>query len=185
MPSFQISGRGQSTGRNRKRTVRAIDRPAALNMMKAEGTLVDECVELPYPLASRELRDHLSGLGVSLAEEASLPECVFEVLRWCIVNRRRVHIQHLTDVEGKPWRAQVEPHGFQRSREGFRLRCYLPGQDNEPDVISDFQIAGWHLYLIEDIDWVQATESLFEPRPYRRTDEEVSLEISFGTTPRP
>lgn len=159
--------------------MRAIDQAAALATMEAEGTLVDECVELPYPLASRELRDHLLGLGVTIAEEPSRPECVFEILRWCILNRRRAHIQHLTDVEGNPWRAQVEPHGFRRSREGFRLRCYLPWQENEPDVVSDFQTAGWHLYLVEDIDWVQATQSAFEARPYRRTDDEASLEISF------
>ena len=179
MPSFQIAGRGKSSGRKRKRTVRAIDQIAALALMEAEGTLVDECVELPYPMASPELRDHLLSLGVTMSEDSSRPECVFEVLRWCIMNRCVAVVQHLTDVEGNPWCAHVEPHGFQRSREGFRLRCYLPEQENEPDIVSEFETAGWHLYLVEDIDWVEATQSTFERRPYSRTDDEVSFAVSF------
>lgn len=159
--------------------MRAIDQAAALALMEAEGTLVDTCVELPYPQASLELRDHVASLGVRMSEDSSRPECVFEILHWCLVNRRYAAIRYLTDVEGNPWCARVEPHGFQRSREGFRLRCYLPAQENEPDVVSDFQVSGWHLYLLEDIDSVEATESKFESRPYRRTDDEVSMTISF------
>ena len=111
------------SGRKRKRTLQA------LTLIEAEGTLVDECAELPYPLASPELRSHLLGLGVITADDASYRECVFEVLRWCIVHRRCARIRYLTHVEGHPWSAVVEPHGFQRSREGFRLRCYLPLTD--------------------------------------------------------
>lgn len=179
MPSFQVLGRGKSTGRKRKRIVRAIDRSTALVIMDAEGTLVDECLELPHPFASRELRDHVADLGVTLFDEPSRPECVFEVLRWCIVNRKYASVQYLTDVEGNPWRARIEPHGFRRSKEGFRLRCYLPRQENEPDVVSDYQTEGWHLYLVEDIDWIEATQTGFERRPYTRSDDEVSLAISF------
>jgi hypothetical protein len=179
VPTFQILGRGKASGRARKRTLRVIDRATALKMMEDEGTLVDECVELPYPAASPELRNHLLGLGVTTADDASHPECVFEALRWCIVHRRCARIRHLTDVEGNPWIAVVEPHGFRRSREGFRLRCYLPPSEHEPDVVADFQIAGWHLYLIEDIEQIEVTSAAFEQRPYRRTDDEVSITISF------
>jgi hypothetical protein len=184
MASFQILGRGKSSGRQRKRSVRAIDQAAALALMEAEGTLVDHCVELPYPQASPELRDHVASLGIRISEDSSRPECVFEILRWCLVNRRHAAIRYLTDVEGNPWSAHVEPHGFQRSPEGFRLRCYLPAHENEPDVVSDFQVSGWHLYLLEDIDSVEATESKFEPRPYRRTDDEASMTISFRVEKR-
>ena len=183
MPTFEIAGKGKASGRKRKRTVRTIDRAAALAVMEAEGTLVDECVELPYPPASHELRDRVLSLGVSITDDASHPECVFEVLRWCIVHRRCARIRYLTDVDGNPWSAVVEPHGFQRSREGFRLRCYLPPDEHEPDVVSDFQIAGWHLYLIEDIEQIEATSLAFEQRPYRRTDDEVSITISFAAPP--
>lgn len=179
MASFQISGRGRSSGRRRRRTVRAVDRESALAVMEAEGAIVDECVELPYPLASPEILDHLKGLGVSVSEGASMPECVFEVMRWCIVRHRLVHIQHLEDVEGQPWRAEVEPHGVHRSREGYRLRCFLPPRQGEPDVVADFQVAGWHLYLIEDISWIEAAANTFEPRPCRRLDDEVTSSITF------
>jgi len=151
-------------------------------MMDAEGTLVDECVELPYPPANRELVEHVASLGVDLPSEPSRPECVFEVLRWCIRRHRLVSIVYLTDVEGHPWSAQVEPHGFGSSKEGIRLRCYLPTQNNEPDVVSDFQTCGWHLYLIEDIEWAQGGLTDFKPRPYTQGDDEVSLTISFGTS---
>jgi hypothetical protein len=157
-----------------------LDRETALTMMDAEGTIVDEWVELPYPPASRELRDQVLGLGVSTADDASLPECIFEVLRWCITHRRCARIRYLADLQGSPWVAVVEPHGFQKSREGFRLRCYLPPADDEPDVVSDFQIAGWHLYLIEDIEHIEVTAQTFDDRPYRRVDNEVSITIAFA-----
>ena len=179
MPSFQVSGRGKSTGRKRKRVVRAIDQSTAITVMEAEGTQVDECLELPYPSADRQLVDHVGSLGVILGERPSRPECVFEVLRWCIVNQKYASIQHLTDVEGNPWRARVEPHGFQRSKEGYRVRCYLPSQENEPDTVTADQIEGWHLYLVEDIESIEATPIGFERRPYRRADDEASLTISF------
>ena len=179
MPTFQISGRGKISERKRRRSVRVIDRATVLKLMEAEGTLVDECVELPYPPASPALRDYVLGLGVSLAHDASHPECVFEVLRWCIVHRRAARIRYLTDIDGSPWNAVIEPHGFQRSREGFRVRCYLPPTEPEPDVVADFQVSGWHLYLIEDIEQIEVTSVAFEPRPYRRTDDEVSITISF------
>ena len=179
MPTFQITGRGNASGRTRKRTVRAIDRDTALLLMEADGMHVNECVELPYPPAAPDLRDHLHSLGVTLADNASLPECVFEVLRWCIVHRRCARIRYLTDVDGNPWIAVVEPHGFQRSREGFRVRCYLPPADAEPDVVSDFQISGWHLYLIEDIERIEASASSFAERPYRRADDDERITISF------
>jgi hypothetical protein len=177
--TFQILGRGKTSGRKRKRTLRVIDRSTALKMMEDEGTLVDECVELPYPAASPELRNHLLGLGVTTADDASHPECVFEALRWCIVRRRCARIRHLTDPQGNPWIAVVEPHGFQRSREGYRLRCYLPPADDEPEVVFDSQTAGWHLYLIEDIQEVETTAQTFNDRPYRKTDSEVLMTISF------
>ena len=101
------------------------------------------------------------------------------MLRWCILHRRCARIRYLTDVEGPPWTAVVEPHGFERSREGLRLRCYLPPSEHEPDVVSDFQISGWHLYLIEDIERIKPASLAFEQRPYRRTDDEVSVGISF------
>jgi hypothetical protein len=183
MPIFHIVGRGKASGRARKRTLRMLDRDTALAMMEAEGTAVDECVQLPYPPASRELRNHLRSFGVSTADDASHPECVFEVLRWCIVQCRAARIRYLTDAQGNPWTVVVEPHGFQRSKEGFRLRCYLPPSDNEPDVVCDYQIAGWHLYLIEDIEEVEVTSSAFERRQYGRTDD-VSITISF-TAPLP
>jgi hypothetical protein len=183
MATFQILGRGKASGKRRKRTLRVIDRAAALTLMEAEGTFVDECVELPYPLASPELCNHLLGLGVTIADDASHPECVFEVLRWCIAHRRCARIRYLTNVEGNPWSTVVEPHGFRRSREGFRLRCYLRPDEHEPDVVLDFQITGWHLYLIEDIEQIEATSSAFEQRPYRRTDDEVSITISFASPP--
>ncbi len=151
--------------------------------MDAEGSVVDECVELPYPPASPELGEHLRALGVTVADDSSLPECVFEVLRWCIVHRRAARIRYLTDVQGNPWIAVVEPHGFRKSREGFRLRCYLPPPDDEPDVVSDFQIAGWHLYLIEDIEQIEATSQTFEDRLYRRVDDDVSITIAFTAPP--
>ena len=75
--------------------------------------------------------------------------------------------------------ARVEPHGFHRSREGYRLRCYLPAREDELDVVSDFQVAGWHLYLLEGIEAIEAMETPFEPRAYRRTDDDVSMTISF------
>lgn len=179
MPTFQIVGKGKTSNRTRKRTVRAIDRDTALALMDAAGTTVSECVELPYPTASRELRDHLVNLGVRVADDASLPECVFEVLRWCITQRRCARITYLANGDGTPWSAVVEPHGFQRSREGFRLRCYLPPSDDEPDVVFDFQVAGWHLYSIEDINQIEGTSLGFENRPYRRAGEDASIAISF------
>src|SRR4051794_28971985 len=100
MPTFQIFGRGKTSGRKRKRTVRTVDGAAALALMEAEATLVDECVELPYPLATPGLRDHLLSLGVTVTDDASHPECVFEVLRWCIVHRRCARIRYMTDVDG-------------------------------------------------------------------------------------
>jgi hypothetical protein len=179
MPTFQIVGRGNTSGRKRGRSVRVVDRANALKLMEAEDTLVDECVELPYPPASPELRDYVLRLGLSLSHDASHPECVFEVLRWYIVHRRCARIRYLTDVDGTPWRPVVEPHGFHRSREGFRLRCYLPPAEHEPLVVSDFQIAGWHLYLIEDIEQIEATDVIFNERPYRRTDDDAPITISF------
>lgn len=74
---------------------------------------------------------------------------------------------------------RIEPHGFRRSKEGFRVRCYLPPQENEPDVVTADQTEGWHLYLIEDIDWIEATQTGFTPRPYKRNDDEASITISF------
>jgi hypothetical protein len=148
-------------------------------MMDADGTVVTECVELPYPTASRELREHLVGLGVTVGDDASHPECVFEVLRWCIVHRRCARIGYFTDVDGQPWNPIVEPHGFQRSREGYRVRCYLAPYDDEPLVVAEFQLAGWHLYLIEDIEQIEATATTFDDRPYRRAAAEVSITISF------
>ena len=62
--------------------------------MEAEDTLVDECVELPYPLASPELRNQLLDLGVTITDDAPHPECVFEVLRWCILHRRCARIRY-------------------------------------------------------------------------------------------
>jgi hypothetical protein len=179
MPSFQISGRGAATGRKRKRVVRAIDRSTALAILEAEGTLVDECVELPLPAASREVLDHVASLGVTLPAAPSRPECVFEVLRWCILNRKVASFVYLTDVEGHPWRARVEPHGFRRSKEGYRLRCYVPAQQGESDVVADFQTEGWHLYLVEDIDGIEASQTTFEQRAYTRSDDEVAITISF------
>jgi len=159
--------------------VRAIDQAAALALVEAEGTVVDRCVELPHPSASPELRERVANLGIGLSDDSSRPECVFEILRWCLVNRRHAAIQYLADVEGSPWFARVEPHGFERSREGLRLRCYLPAQENEPDVVADFQVSGWHLYLLEDIDSAEAIDSQFESRPYRRADDEEPITIPF------
>lgn len=147
--------------------------------MDAEGTLVEDCVELLEPAADRTLVAQVEGLGITLLGAPSRPECVFEILRWCIVNRRVASIVYLTDIEGNPWRARIEPHGFRRSGEGFRLRCYLPPQDQEPDVVSDYQTARWHLYLVEDIESVEPTQASFEARPYTRSDDEVSITISF------
>jgi hypothetical protein len=179
MPSFEISGHGKSTGRKRKREVRAIDRSTAIAIVEAEDTLVDDCVELPYPSADRELLDQVATLGITVGDEPSRPECVFEVLRWCILHRRVALIVHLTDIDGNPWRATVEPHGFRRSKEGIRLRCYVAAQTDEPEVVADFKIEGWHLYLVEDIQWAQATSTSFEARPYRRSGDEISISISF------
>jgi hypothetical protein len=75
--------------------------------------------------------------------------------------------------------ARQTTHRTRRSREGFRLRCYLPPTEDEPDVVCDYQIAGWHLYLIEDVERVEVTSSVFERRPYRRTDDDASITISF------
>jgi hypothetical protein len=38
--------------------------------MEAEGTLVDECIELPYPPSSPELRAHLLSLGVTMPDQS-------------------------------------------------------------------------------------------------------------------
>jgi hypothetical protein len=151
-----------------------------MSIMKTEGTVVDDCVELPYPSASRELVDHAASLGLKLPDDPSRPGSVFEVLRWCIQHHRVASIVYLTDVEGNPWHARVEPHAFHRSKEGIRLRCYLPAQEDEPDVVSDFQTNGWHLYLIEDMESAQAGSAAFKPRPYARSDDEVSITIVFG-----
>jgi hypothetical protein len=179
MATFRILGRGKTSGRKRTRTLRVIDRSTALKSMEAEGTVVDECVELPYASASHELRKHLLGFGVTTADDASHPECVFEALRWCIVHSRCARIRYLTDVEGNPWSAVVEPHGFQRSREGFRLRCYLPSDEHRPGVVFDYQVEGWHLYLIEEIEQIEITQSPFTRREYRRADDDVSITLSF------
>ncbi len=179
MATFQIEGRGKASGRKRKRSLRVIDRATALKMMEDEGTVVDECVELPYPAASPELRNHLLGLGVTVADDSSRPECVFEALRWSIVHRRYTRLRYLSDVERNPWLAVVEPHGFLWSREGYRVRCYLPPSEHEPGVVADFQVAGWHLYLIEDIENIEVMSLACEHRPYQRTDDEVSITISF------
>ena len=63
-----------------------------------------------------------------------------------------------------------------------RLHCYLPAQPDEPDVVSDFQIDGWHLYLVENIESAQVTLTKFDPRPYVRNDDEISISISFKTS---
>lgn len=168
--------------------MRALDRATVLEMMEAEATDVDECIELPYPSAEQALVDQVARLGLSLPDRPSQPECVLEVLNWCIRNLRIASIKYLTDVEGNPWRTNVEPYAFRRSKEGFRLRCYRPVEQDEPDVVSDFQIDGWHLYLIEDIEWAEATPASFQPRPYTRSRDEVSIDISFrapgGLTPQ-
>jgi hypothetical protein len=159
--------------------MRALDRDTVLASMESEGTLVDECIELPYPTAEPSLVDQVTRLGISVPDHPTKPECVFEVLSWCARNQRVASISYLTDLEGRPWRTSVEPHGFRRSKEGFRLRCYRPAAVNDPDVVSDFQTDGWHLYLIEDIEWAEATPSSFHPRPYSRSHDEVSISISF------
>ena len=179
MPSFQVIGHGRASGRKRKRDVRALDRATVLEIMEAEGTVVDECIELPYPAAEKALAGHLAHLGVAMPAEPSRPACVFEILNWCIRNRRVASVQYLTDVEGNPWRTRVEPHGFRKSKEGFRVRCCRPEEPDEPDVVNDFQASGWHFYLIEDIDWAEATPASFQPRPYTRNQDEVSIVISF------
>lgn len=179
MPWFQISGRGVLTGRKRRREVRVLDRATALAMMAAEDTLVEECVELPDPQADAKLVAHAEGLGVSFEYQPSRPECIFEILRWCVIHHRVVSITYHTDLDGIPWQPGVEPHGFQRSKEGFRLRCYLPSGDSEPEVVFESQVAGWHLYLIEDIEWAEATEEIFKPRPYRHIDDEVAITMTL------
>jgi hypothetical protein len=147
--------------------------------MVADGTLVDECVELPYPEAGSDLLDHVAALGICFEERPTRPECVFELLRWCIRNGRVAMIQYLTDVDGNPWRTKIEPHGFNRSKEGFRVRCFRPAEPDEPDVVSDFQTDGWHLYLVEDIEYAEATDQSFARRPYSREQDEISITISF------
>ena len=117
-------------------------------MAEAEDTVVDECVELPYPPAEPSLVQQVVRLGIEVGDAPSKPECVFEILRWCIHHRRVARIVYHTDVQGNPWRPDVEPHGFRRSRDGFRVRCYLPPRDDEPEVVSDYQTTGWHLYLV-------------------------------------
>ncbi len=179
MPTFQVTGRGKATNRKRRRTARALERATVLAMMEAEGTLVDECIELPYPSAEQALVEQVTRLGIFVPDRPSQPECGFEVLNWCVRNQRVASIKYLTDVEGSPWRTSVEPHGFRRSKEGFRLRCYRPAEPNEPDVVSEFQTDGWHLYLIEDIEWAEATPASFQSRPYARSRDEVSISISF------
>lgn len=57
---------------------RSTDRRLAI--MIAEGTLVEDCLELPQPAANRTLVAQVEGLGITLPVEPSGPECVFEVL---------------------------------------------------------------------------------------------------------
>jgi hypothetical protein len=179
MPFFEVIGRGKDSGRQRRREIRALDQATVLATMEAEGTLVDQCIELPYPAASPQLIEVTDRLGLALGEEASKPECVFEILNWCHQHHRVALIEYLTDIEGRPWRTFVEPYGFRRSKEGFRLRCFRPLEENEPEVVSDFQTEGWHLYLVEDIEWAAPAAGSFRPRPYRREPDEVSISISF------
>lgn len=66
---------------------------------------------------------------------------------------------------------------FGGHEKAIRVRCYLPARDDEPECRMDFQMSGWHLYLLEDIDTIEAAAAPFEPRAYRRTDEDVSITI--------
>ena len=63
MATFQILGRGKTSGRKRRRTLGVIDRATVLELMEDEGTLVEDCVEWQYPPASLELRTLLFGLA--------------------------------------------------------------------------------------------------------------------------
>lgn len=180
MPTFRFVVRGAKTGRTRKPVVRAIDLATARASVEAEGTLIEGWEELPFPPASPELIDQVRRLGVELPAEPTQPECVFEILRWCVVNCRDATIALPVDAYSPPWRATVEPHGFRRSKEGLRLRCWFTEPDDAPEVVTDDQTTGWHLYLIEDIEWAEVGERTFEPRAYKRAEDEAAvIEFSF------
>jgi hypothetical protein len=55
----------------------------------------------------------------------------------------------------------------------------MPPRPDEADVVYDFQVAGWHLCLIEDIEWAEATLRTFEHRSYTRATDEVGPSIVF------
>lgn len=178
MPTFQITGHGGRSGRKRRRTIRAINRRTAIAMAEESDTVVDEVSELPQPPASPELLARAAALPGRLPVPASRTDCVVAILTWCAENHRTAAITYLSDLGGNPWRPEIEPYAFSSSREGTRLRCFLPARDPYPDVVADFQTEGWHLYLVEDIESGEVMPTHFEPRPYRRFREEASLLIT-------
>ncbi len=93
--------------------------------------------------------------------------------------RRLSEITYLTTADGERWVARVEPYAFHRSREGLRLRSFLPPSDSEPDVVYDYQTAGWHLYLIDDIENVRDGGATFIRRVYERHEDTAvfSMEV--------
>jgi len=171
MPTFRITGRGRKTNRKRSGVYLAIDQATAVSMAEAADTLVTDVVRLPDPVASPDQLEYARFLGLTPARDVARSDLMADLLEHLGRRRRLAEIAHLTTADGERRVARVEPYAFQRSREGLRLRCFLPPSDSEPDVVYDYQTAGWHLYLIDDIEDVRDGGATFIRRLYQRHED--------------
>lgn len=71
MPSYEISGKGNDTGRKRRRIYIAPNEAEAKQLAESDGTLVEEVTEIPpEPPTERQL-DYAADLGISIPADAT------------------------------------------------------------------------------------------------------------------
>jgi len=178
MPLFEIAGRGP-TNRARRRTYRALDEPTAREMAAKEGTVVERVTELPEPRASADEVARAQALGAKLSEAPSVGDVVGAVLDLLSARRRVAELSFGSDPDGRSICLRAEPYGFRQSREGVRLRCFTYPPDPMPEIFGANEAPGWHFYLIDEIEGVRDTGESFTPRPYRRDEGDLVIELKL------